>query len=154
MYLQQLQYATLQKFVTVLTSVTFTFVYFRHEHICARDLSLQMSRRAIRNFFCYITGIWFEIRNLESSLQKYVNCTARLSTDKNRYSNKRCDSGITSTLYVFAFNNNNNNNNNNNICGNTCSVGNRKIIMSDFVRHYDFPVTDAFPNVVRTLANR
>jgi hypothetical protein len=33
------------------------------------------------------------------------------------------------------------------------SVGNRKI-MSDLVRHYDFPVPDAFPHVVRTLANR
>jgi hypothetical protein len=31
---------------------------------------------------------------------------------------------------------------------------NRKIIMSDFVRHYDFPVPDAFPQVVRTLTNR
>jgi hypothetical protein len=30
---------------------------------------------------------------------------------------------------------------------------NRKIIMSGFVRHYDFPVPDAFPYVVRTLAN-
>jgi hypothetical protein len=26
--------------------------------------------------------------------------------------------------------------------------------MSDLVRHYDFPVPDAFPHVVRTLANR
>jgi hypothetical protein len=26
--------------------------------------------------------------------------------------------------------------------------------MSDLVRHYDFPVPDAFPRVVRTLANR
>jgi hypothetical protein len=32
------------------------------------------------------------------------------------------------------------------------NFGNRKIIMSDYVRHYDFP--DAFPHVVRTLANR
>jgi hypothetical protein len=34
------------------------------------------------------------------------------------------------------------------------SNGNRKIIMSDEVQHYDFPVPDAFPHVVRTLANR
>jgi hypothetical protein len=34
------------------------------------------------------------------------------------------------------------------------SIGNRKIIISDFVWHYDFPVPNAFPNVVRTLANR
>jgi hypothetical protein len=34
------------------------------------------------------------------------------------------------------------------------SVGNRQIIISDEVRHYDFPVTDAFTHVVRTLANR
>jgi hypothetical protein len=26
--------------------------------------------------------------------------------------------------------------------------------MSDLVRYYDFPVPDAFPHVVRTLANR
>jgi hypothetical protein len=26
--------------------------------------------------------------------------------------------------------------------------------MSDLVRHFDFPVSDAFPHVVRTLANR
>jgi hypothetical protein len=26
--------------------------------------------------------------------------------------------------------------------------------MSDFIRHYDFPVPDTFPHVVRTLANR
>jgi hypothetical protein len=26
--------------------------------------------------------------------------------------------------------------------------------MSDLVRHYDFPVSDTFPDVVRTLANR
>jgi hypothetical protein len=26
--------------------------------------------------------------------------------------------------------------------------------MLDLVRHYDFPVPDAFPHVVRTLANR
>jgi hypothetical protein len=32
-------------------------------------------------------------------------------------------------------------------------VGKKKIIMSD-VRRYDFPVPDAFPHVVRTLANR
>jgi hypothetical protein len=30
----------------------------------------------------------------------------------------------------------------------------RKIIMLDFVRHYDFPVPDAFLHVVWTLANR
>jgi hypothetical protein len=34
------------------------------------------------------------------------------------------------------------------------SVGNRKIIMWDEVRYYDFPVPDAFPHVVRTLANK
>jgi hypothetical protein len=33
-------------------------------------------------------------------------------------------------------------------------VGNRKIITSDLVRHYDLPVPDAFPHVVRSLANR
>jgi hypothetical protein len=27
-------------------------------------------------------------------------------------------------------------------------------LMSDKVRHYEFPVSDAFPHVVRTLANR
>jgi hypothetical protein len=26
--------------------------------------------------------------------------------------------------------------------------------MSDLVQHYDFPVPDAFPHVVHTLANR
>jgi hypothetical protein len=26
--------------------------------------------------------------------------------------------------------------------------------MSDLVRHYDFPVPEAFPHVVQTLANR
>jgi hypothetical protein len=30
----------------------------------------------------------------------------------------------------------------------------QKIITSDFVRHYDFPVPGAFPHVGRTLANR
>jgi hypothetical protein len=34
------------------------------------------------------------------------------------------------------------------------SVGNRKIITLDLVRHYDFPIPDAFPLVVRTLASR
>jgi hypothetical protein len=33
------------------------------------------------------------------------------------------------------------------------NVGNRKI-MSDEFRYYDFPFPDAFPRVVRTLANR
>jgi hypothetical protein len=28
------------------------------------------------------------------------------------------------------------------------------IVMSDLVRHYDFPIPDAFPHVVRTLANK
>jgi hypothetical protein len=33
-------------------------------------------------------------------------------------------------------------------------AGNRKIIMSGEVRRYDSPFPDAFPRVVRTLANR
>jgi hypothetical protein len=33
------------------------------------------------------------------------------------------------------------------------SVGNRRSIMSEGVRHYDFPVPYAFPHVVWTLAN-